>query len=94
MWDYIQTLIISVFIIFIIHSLWNYVKDTYSTKKTKDLVGYQTQKYKSILEEVIQNKKTDSENISNAFINEEQSHQLSNDLNQFMEQQLQQSESL
>jgi len=94
MWDYIQTLIISVFIIFIIHSLWNYIKDTYSTKKTKDLVGYQTQKYKSILEEVIQNKKTDSENISNAFINEEQSHQLSNDLNQFMEQQLQQSESL
>ena len=91
MWDYIQTLIISVFIIFIIHSLWNYIKDTYSTKKTKDLVGYQTQKYKSILEEVIQNKKTDSENISNAFINEEQSHQLSNDLNQFMEQQLQQS---
>ena len=94
MWDYIQTLIISVFIIFIIHSLWNYIKDTYSTKKTKDLVGYQTQKYKSILEEVIQNKKTDSENISNAFINEEQSHQLSNDLNQFMEQQLQQSDPL
>jgi hypothetical protein len=91
MWNYIQTLIISVFIIFIIHSLWNYIKDTYSTKKTKDLVGYQTQKYKSILEEVIQNKKTDSENISNAFINEEQSYQLSNDLNQFMEQQLQQS---
>jgi hypothetical protein len=91
MWNYIQTLIISVFIIFIIHSLWNYIKDTYSTKKTKDLVGYQTQKYKSILEEVIQNKKIDSENISNAFINEEQSYQLSNDLNQFMEQQLQQS---
>lgn len=90
MWNYIQTLIISIFIIFILHSLWNYIKDTYSTKKTKDLVGYQTQKYKSILEEVIQNKKTDSENIPLTFIDEEQ---ITNDLNQFMEQQLQQSDS-
>lgn len=94
MWNFIQTIIISLFIIFILHSLWNYIKDTYSTKKTKDLVGYQTQKYKSMLEEVIQNKKIETENLTPIFIDEAQNHQLSNDLSQFMEQQIQQSDPL
>ena len=45
-------IIISILIIFIAHSLWNYIKNTYSTKKTKDLIGSQIQKYKSMLEEI------------------------------------------
>ena len=37
------------------HFLWNYIKDTYSTKKTKDLVNPQIEKYKQLLDEAIQN---------------------------------------
>jgi hypothetical protein len=34
------------------HQLWDYLKDKYSVKKTKDLVSSQIQKYKTILEEI------------------------------------------
>ena len=52
MWNIIQTIIISITIIFIIHYLFNYFKDNFTTTKTKDLVGFQSQKYKEILEEL------------------------------------------
>lgn len=83
MWDFIQTIIISFLFIFIVHFVWNYIKDTYSVKKTKDLVGIQTQKYKSILEEVIQNKNnpvTEPEEVI-PQVNEDE-------LTQYMEQQM------
>ena len=44
----------SLFIIFILHYLYNYIKDTYSIKKTKDLVGFQVQKYQEIIQEMQQ----------------------------------------
>jgi thiamine biosynthesis lipoprotein ApbE len=34
------------------HHLWIYIKDNYSVKKTKDLVGSQIQKYKTILNDI------------------------------------------
>lgn len=43
---------ISLFIIYLIHSFYNYIKQTYSTKKTKDVVQFQTKKYQKILEEL------------------------------------------
>jgi hypothetical protein len=42
------TIIISILIISILHYLWEYIKDTYSTKKVKDLVNTQIEKYKVI----------------------------------------------
>lgn len=53
MWAYIQTIIISILCILILHHLFYYLRDTLTTKKTKDLVGIQTQKYKSIVDELI-----------------------------------------
>ena len=44
-------ILISIIIIYILHSLFQYFKDTYTTKKTKDLVGFHTQKYKAMLNE-------------------------------------------
>jgi hypothetical protein len=86
MWYFIQTIIISFLFILMVHFLWNYIKDTYSTKKTKDLVGIQTQKYKSILEEVIQNK-------NNPVAEEEPQEEVilhvnEDELTQYMEQQM------
>lgn len=60
-------IIISFLIIFISHQLWNYLKDNYSTKKTKDLVGYQIQKYKSIMKD-IQNVEIDNNPIVSSQI--------------------------
>ena len=47
-------ILVSLFIIFMLHYLYNYIKDTYSIKKTKDLVGFQVQKYQEIIQEMQQ----------------------------------------
>jgi hypothetical protein len=53
MWISILSKIIISFIIIIVgHHLWLYIKDNYSVKKTKDLVGSQIQKYKTILNDI------------------------------------------
>ena len=52
LFEFIIQIIISLFIIFILHYLFNYLKNTYSTKKTKDLVGFHIQKYQEILNEM------------------------------------------
>ena len=56
MWNIIQTIIISITIIFIIHYLFNYFKNNFTTMKTKDIIGFQSQKYKEILDELQKSK--------------------------------------
>lgn len=46
---------VSVLLIYSGHYLWNHIKDTYSTKKTKDLVNTQIQKYKKMMKEIQDN---------------------------------------
>ena len=71
------------------HFLWNYIKDTYSTKKTKDLVGSQTQKYKNMLDEYIENNNNNNNNLSeNHFIPQEEFASMDDDLTQFLQQQM------
>jgi hypothetical protein len=75
MWGFIQTLMLSIFAVVILHYVWDYVKNTYSVRKTKDLVKIQTDKYDSILSEILENKnKIDSSQIN-----------MEEDLSQFME---------
>ena len=56
MWGFIQTLMLSIFAVVIIHYMWDYIKNTYSVRKTKDLVKIQTDKYDTILSEMLENK--------------------------------------
>lgn len=51
-------------IILIGHHLWNRFIETHSTKKTKDIIGSQIQKYNSLLEEAQRKKETVHENDS------------------------------
>jgi len=48
----LQTTFVSILIIFIFHNLVEYFKDSYTTKKTKDVVGFHIQKYKTIMDEL------------------------------------------
>lgn len=43
-----MNIIIALFTILLLHHIWNYLKDNYSTKKTKDLAEFQAQKYKDM----------------------------------------------
>jgi uncharacterized membrane protein YdfJ with MMPL/SSD domain len=49
----ITNTILSIITVILIHYLWEYLKDTYTTKRTKDVVGYQTQKYRDIMDELL-----------------------------------------
>ena len=79
----LQNVIISIITIILIHYLFNYLKDTYTTKKTKDLVKTQTDKYKIILDEMI-NKKNDID--ENMFIFN--SENMQNELDSYLVQEM------
>ena len=89
MWYILQTIIISIIIIATLHYAWNYIKDNYSSKKTKDLVGFQTEKYKTILDELMNKKE---ETVTTQFISKEEQCAMNDDLTQFMEEQMKQHE--
>jgi predicted PurR-regulated permease PerM len=46
------TIIISLLIIYSIHYVWDQLKNNYSTKKTRDLVNIQMNKYHKIIEDM------------------------------------------
>ena len=72
-----STIICSLIIIFLFQYGWNYLKDTYSVKKTKDLVNTQIEKYKKIAESTI-NHSQGSQNID--FISETEKQTMNDDL--------------
>ena len=76
---------VCLFIIYLVHSFWNYLKDTYSTKKTKDLVNTQIDKYKKIIHELQENKELHQ---SNPSISEKDLESMDEDLTKFMETEL------
>jgi len=56
MWSFITSCIIifilSIVVLFLAHHLIEYMKNTYTVKKTKDIVGIQMQKYKQMVDEI------------------------------------------
>jgi hypothetical protein len=83
-------IIVFIFIIYVCHSCWIYLKDTYSTKKTKDLVNTQVSKYKQIIIELQEN--NDSRpSITKPIIDEKELESMDNILTSFMENELSES---
>lgn len=78
-----STIICSLIIIFLFQYGWNYLKDTYSVKKTKDLVNTQIEKYKKMAESTI-NSSESSPNFqgsqNNNFISETEKQTMNDDL--------------
>lgn len=90
MWTILHSMVFSIIVIIIFHYLWNYIKDTYSTKRTKDLVGFQTEKYKSIVKEIIDNRQSSPQPSieTSDFLNQKEKQNMDDDLSTFMQQQL------
>ena len=82
MWWFLQYVIISIALIAILHYGWDYIKNTYSTPKTKDIVKLQSEKYDTILTEILETKSKSSPEIQ---INPEE---MENDLAMFLDQTL------
>jgi len=69
------TILLSISIIICLHYLWDYLKDTYSTKKTKDLVNTQTEKYKQLATGI-----NNTNSQSNPFMSEEEKQSMNDEL--------------
>jgi len=76
-------ILISLFIIYCFHSTWEYFKDTYTHKKTKDLVNTQISKYQQMMAEMQENTQPENTSIST---NEIQT--MDDDLTKYMEEQM------
>jgi hypothetical protein len=89
MWWIIQTTIISIIIIFIAHHALRVLKNNYSTPKTKDIVGFQTKRYREMLQEVLETHPLSdhgSQIEPTDFLKEDEKKDMHDDLLQFMEQ--------
>jgi len=51
-WYILTRIIISILVLLVLHYAYNYLKDTLTVKKRKDLVSLHNEKYKEILEEL------------------------------------------
>ena len=77
-------IIVSLIIIYGIHAFWNYLKDTYSTKKTKDLVGSQIQKYKKMVDEIQQNRANVPGSPTGTIISEKDQQSMNDELMEYV----------
>jgi hypothetical protein len=87
MWSILINIIISIIIIFVCHSLFEYLKNTYSKKKTNDIIGFQIKKLKDMLNVI--NEPTIIENVlpnEREIISEDEIHFLNDDLDYFIKQ--------
>jgi hypothetical protein len=74
--------------IYLCHSGWIYLKDTYSTKKTKDLVNTQVNKYKQIIQEIQENRANETSLVLSQSSNKETNQDMNQLLTDFMENEL------
>jgi len=89
MWSSIlQNVALSVLSILLIQSLWDYFKDKLTTKKTKDLVDFQTKKYREMLKDVQESVKKggDMEQVNGAdeYISPEEKQRMIEELMSFV----------
>jgi hypothetical protein len=77
---FLFNLTISILVVYVGHYLWNYIKDTYSTKKTKDLVNTQIEKYKKMMKQIQEN----NTGIKEDFLNETEKNTMDKELVDFM----------
>jgi hypothetical protein len=56
MWSLIKTVLISCIIILSLHFVFHYIKDLLAPKKRKDVISYEINKYKDIVENLITQK--------------------------------------
>jgi|SaaInlV_150m_DNA_4_1039716.scaffolds.fasta_scaffold08183_4 hypothetical protein len=80
----IFNIIVSITIIYLLHVLWEYLKNNYSVKKTKDLVNIHNNMYERVIENV--NNINNSEN--NTTLNDNDIEKLNLDLEQHIKQHL------
>jgi hypothetical protein len=85
--SFLFNILIYILIILALHYLWDYLKDNYSKKKTKDIISIQTSKYKQIINEINNN----NVNSTKTNLDTNEVEKLNSDLESFFDNQLSES---
>tara|TARA_B100000123_G_scaffold271797_1_gene252537 strand:- start:2123 stop:2404 length:282 start_codon:yes stop_codon:yes gene_type:complete len=85
--SFLFNILIYILIILALHYLWDYLKDNYSKKKTKDIISIQTSKYKQIINEINNN----NVNSTKTNLDTNEVEKLNSDLESFFNNQLSES---
>ena len=81
--DIILNIILYILLIYLMQYGWNYLKDTYTTKKTKDVVNTQIKKYKEMFEKLQVSKQE-----SSPFQTEDEKQSMNMELLEYVNQEL------
>jgi len=81
--DIILNIVLSILFIYLMQYGWNYLKDTYTTKKTKDVVNTQIKKYKDMFEKLQVSKQE-----SSPFQTEDEKQSMNMELLEYVNQEL------
>lgn len=82
---FILNIIVYIVIIYIFHYLWEYLKNNYSQKKTKDVYNFQKNKYEQIVESIQQGQ---SQQPTNESLQNEDIEKLNNELESYVNTEL------
>jgi|TARA_B100000902_G_C26662407_1_gene599041 SPX domain protein involved in polyphosphate accumulation len=82
---FILNIIVYIVIIYIFHYLWEYLKNNYSQKKTKDVYNFQKNKYEQIVESIQQGQ---SQQPTNESLQNEDIEKLNNELESYVNAEL------
>ena len=82
---FILNIIVYIVIIYIFHYLWEYLKNNYSQKKTKDVYNFQKNKYEQIVESIQQGQ---SQQSTNESLQNEDIEKLNNELESYVNAEL------
>jgi len=72
MWGIIQIAVISLMLILSVHYLFQYTKNTLTPKKTKNVMDFQLQKYRLMLEDLTAVNKAQTFEFSGGFVSPEE----------------------
>lgn len=81
--DIILNIVLYILFIYLMQYGWNYLKDTYTTKKTKDVVNTQIKKYKEMFEKLQVSKQE-----SSPFQTEDEKQSMNMELLEYVNQEL------
>lgn len=81
--DIILNIVLYILFIYLMQYGWNYLKDTYTTKKTKDVVNTQIKKYKDMFEKLQVSKQE-----SSPFHTEDEKQSMNMELLEYVNQEL------
>ena len=75
-----MNIILSVLTIAMGHYLWNCLRDTCTTKKSKDVIAYETQKYKEMMDDVLASSVPPPPSPDSSFLSTEEREQMVKEL--------------